>query len=68
MSRSAVNFLPGFGGQPVAGLYAAGRCTAGLCREGRNYASGLSIGEGSFFGRLAGRSVAAAEPWGEAGS
>lgn len=49
-------------GRPVPGLYAAGRCTAGLCREGRNYASGLSIGEGSFFGRLAGRSVAALEP------
>ncbi len=47
----------------IPGLYAAGRCTAGLCREGRNYASGLSIGDGSFFGRLAGRAVAAAEPW-----
>jgi 3-oxo-5alpha-steroid 4-dehydrogenase len=45
-------------GRPIAGLYAAGRCTAGLCREGRNYASGLSIGDGSFFGRLAGRSAA----------
>jgi len=49
-------------GEPVPGLFAAGRCTAGLCREGRNYASGLSIGEGSFFGRLAGRSAAAMEP------
>lgn len=47
----------------IAGLYAAGRCTAGLCREGRNYASGLSIGDASFFGRLAGRKAAAAEPW-----
>jgi succinate dehydrogenase/fumarate reductase flavoprotein subunit len=47
---------------PVPGLFAAGRCTAGLCREGRNYASGLSIGEGSFFGRLAGRAAAAMEP------
>jgi 3-oxo-5alpha-steroid 4-dehydrogenase len=50
-------------GNAIAGLYAAGRCTAGLCREGRNYASGLSIGDASFFGRLAGRAVAAAEPW-----
>ena len=50
--------------RPVPGLFAAGRCTAGLCREGRNYASGLSIGEGSFFGRLAGRSAAAMEPAG----
>jgi 3-oxo-5alpha-steroid 4-dehydrogenase len=46
-------------GDVVAGLFAAGRCTAGLCREGRTYASGLSIGEGSYFGRLAGRSAAA---------
>jgi 3-oxo-5alpha-steroid 4-dehydrogenase len=49
-------------GAPIPGLYAAGRCTAGLCREGRSYASGLSIGDASFFGRLAGRSAAAAEP------
>jgi len=48
-------------GAPVPGLYAAGRCTAGLCREGRSYASGLSIGDGSFFGRLAGRSAAVAD-------
>ncbi|HKK52198.1 MAG TPA: FAD-dependent oxidoreductase [Myxococcota bacterium] len=46
----------------IEGLYAAGRCTSGLCREGRSYASGLSIGDGSFFGRLAGRSAAAHEP------
>ena len=46
----------------IPGLYAAGRCTAGLCREGRSYASGLSIGDGSFFGRLAGRAAAAHDP------
>jgi len=50
-------------GEVVAGLYAAGRCTAGLIREGRNYASGLSIGDASFFGRLAGRRAAQAPPW-----
>ena len=50
-------------GDPLPGLYAAGRCTAGLCREGRRYASGLSIGDASFFGRLAGRQAASAEPW-----
>jgi 3-oxo-5alpha-steroid 4-dehydrogenase len=49
-------------GAEIPGLYAAGRCTAGLCREGKSYASGLSIGEGSFFGRLAGRAAAANEP------
>jgi 3-oxo-5alpha-steroid 4-dehydrogenase len=47
-------------GAPIPGLFAAGRCTAGLCREGRSYASGLSIGDASFFGRLAGRQAAAA--------
>jgi 3-oxo-5alpha-steroid 4-dehydrogenase len=49
--------------EPVPGLYAAGRCTAGLIREGRNYASGLSIGDASFFGRLAGLRAAQATPW-----
>jgi succinate dehydrogenase/fumarate reductase flavoprotein subunit len=53
-------------GEPIAGLYAAGRCTAGLPREGRTYASGLSIGDASFFGRLAGRSAAAAPRFTEA--
>jgi 3-oxo-5alpha-steroid 4-dehydrogenase len=46
-------------GAAVPGLYAAGRCSAGLCLEGRSYASGLSIGDASFFGRLAGRQAAA---------
>jgi len=50
-------------GQAVSGLFAAGRCTAGLCREGRSYASGLSIGDASFFGRLAGRQAARAASW-----
>jgi succinate dehydrogenase/fumarate reductase flavoprotein subunit len=50
-------------GEVVPGLYAAGRCTAGLIREGRNYASGLSIGDASFFGRLAGLRAAHAAPW-----
>jgi succinate dehydrogenase/fumarate reductase flavoprotein subunit len=50
-------------GSVIAGLYAAGRCSAGLCRRGATYASGLSIGDASFFGRLAGRRAAVAEPW-----
>ena len=50
-------------GDAIPGLFAAGRCTAGLCREGRSYASGLSIGDASFFGRLAGRAAAAEAPW-----
>lgn len=45
-------------GRIVPGLYAAGRASAGLTRSGRFYASGMSIGGGSFFGRLAGRNAA----------
>ena len=52
----------GDGGEAISGLFAAGRCTAGLCREGKTYASGLSIGDASFFGRSAGRNAAVAPP------
>ena len=45
-------------GAVVPGLYAAGRASAGLTRSGTHYASGMSIGGGSFFGRLAGQSAA----------
>ncbi len=48
-------------GEPIPGLYVAGRTCAGLCREGRTYASGLSIGDATYFGRLAGRRLAAAD-------
>ncbi len=44
------------GGEPIPGLYAAGRCTAGLAAWG--YASGVSLGDGSFYGRRAGLSAA----------
>ncbi|WP_101947712.1 FAD-dependent oxidoreductase [Mycobacterium sp. 3519A] len=43
-------------GAPIPGLYAAGRCTAGVAAWG--YASGISLGDGSFYGRRAGRSAA----------
>lgn len=43
-------------GAPIPGLYAAGRCTSGVCAGG--YASGTSLGDGSFFGRRAGVSAA----------
>jgi succinate dehydrogenase/fumarate reductase flavoprotein subunit len=49
-------------GEVVPGLYAAGRASAGLTRSGRYYASGMSIGGSSFFGRLAGRTAAKAAP------
>ena len=42
-------------GVPIPGLYAAGRCTAGLAAWG--YASGISLGDSSFFGRRAGASA-----------
>jgi 3-oxo-5alpha-steroid 4-dehydrogenase len=42
----------------ILGLYAAGRVTAGLPRTAKGYASGMSVGDATFFGRLAGRSVA----------
>jgi 3-oxo-5alpha-steroid 4-dehydrogenase len=49
-------------GDIVAGLYAAGRNTCGLPRDTDGYASGLSVGDATFFGRLAGRRVAEAGP------
>ncbi|MEU1956044.1 FAD-dependent oxidoreductase [Nocardia rhamnosiphila] len=47
-------------GAPVDGLYAAGACAAHLSAHGGEYASGLSLGPGSFFGRRAGRHAAQA--------
>jgi len=49
-------------GEAVPGLYAAGRNTAGLPRSGSGYSSGMSIGDATFFGRLAARSAAASSP------
>jgi 3-oxo-5alpha-steroid 4-dehydrogenase len=43
-------------GRPVPGLFAAGRASAGL--HGAGYISGTSLGDGTFFGRRAGRAVA----------
>ena len=45
-------------GDAIPGLYAAGRTTSGVCAFG--YCSGLSIGDSTYFGRLAGRSAARA--------
>jgi 3-oxo-5alpha-steroid 4-dehydrogenase len=44
-------------GRPIPGLFAAGRATSGLSVGG--YSSGLSLGDGSFFGRRAGACAAA---------
>jgi 3-oxo-5alpha-steroid 4-dehydrogenase len=43
-------------GDTIPGLFAAGRTTAGVCSFG--YASGLSIGDSTLFGRFAGRRAA----------
>jgi len=43
-------------GTAVPGLFAAGRTTAGIAGEG--YVSGISLGDGTYFGRRAGRSAA----------
>jgi len=43
-------------GAAIPGLFAAGRSTSGLSVGG--YSSGLSLGDGTFFGRRAGRSAA----------
>jgi 3-oxo-5alpha-steroid 4-dehydrogenase len=44
-------------GDAIPGLFAAGRTTSGVCAFG--YASGLSIGDSTMFGRFAGASAAA---------
>lgn len=43
-------------GVPIQGLFAAGRSSSGLAVDG--YSSGLSLGDGTFFGRRAGRNAA----------
>ncbi|MGH3440115.1 MAG: FAD-dependent oxidoreductase [Sciscionella sp.] len=44
-------------GRPIPGLLAAGRASSGIHGEG--YVSGTSLGDGTFFGRRAGRAAAA---------
>ncbi|MFN8036323.1 MAG: FAD-dependent oxidoreductase [Acidimicrobiia bacterium] len=49
----------GVDGRDVPGLFAAGRTTSGVPAWG--YVSGISLGDGTFFGRLAGRKAAQTE-------
>ena len=42
----------------IPGLYAAGACAANLAQDAKGYASGLQLGDGSYFGRRAGRHAA----------
>jgi succinate dehydrogenase/fumarate reductase flavoprotein subunit len=44
--------------EAIDGLYAAGRTVAGIPRTSKGYASGMSVADVTFFGRLAGRQVA----------
>ncbi|RLQ23555.1 FAD-binding protein [Seongchinamella sediminis] len=46
--------------QVIPGLYAAGRTACGVVRRAEGYSSGMSVGDATFSGRLAGRQAAAA--------
>ena len=46
-------------GAVIPGLYAAGACAANIAQDSKSYASGTQLGEGSYFGRRAGRHAAA---------
>jgi hypothetical protein len=45
-------------GSVIGGLYAAGACASNIAQDGKGYGSGTQLGEGSFFGRRAGRHAA----------
>ena len=45
----------------IRGLYAAGRTACGVVRRAEGYSSGMSVGDATFSGRLAGRQAAAAQ-------
>jgi 3-oxo-5alpha-steroid 4-dehydrogenase len=45
-------------GNIISGLYAAGRTTAGMPRTAAGYASGMSVGDVTYFGRYAGKTAA----------
>lgn len=46
-------------GTVIDGLYAVGACASNIAQDGKGYASGTQLGEGSFFGRRAGAHAAA---------
>lgn len=45
--------------QVISGLYAAGRTACGVVRRAAGYSSGMSVGDATFSGRLAGKAAAA---------
>lgn len=48
-------------GDVIPGLFAAGRTACGLPRSAEGYGSGMSVGDATFFGRLAGKQAAGSE-------
>ena len=44
--------------EPIPGLFAAGRTACGIVRRAEGYASGMSVGDATFSGRLAGQQAA----------
>lgn len=44
--------------QEISGLYAAGRTACGVVRTAAGYSSGMSVGDATFSGRMAGKQVA----------
>ncbi len=44
----------------IPGLYAAGRTACGVVRRGDGYSSGMSVGDATFSGRMAGKQAASA--------
>jgi 3-oxo-5alpha-steroid 4-dehydrogenase len=55
---SANGEVLGTNGMAIPGLYAAGACASMLAHDARDYASGISLSAGSFFGRAAGQHAA----------
>ena len=51
--------------EAIPGLYAAGRTACGIPRNAAGYASGLSVGDATFFGRVAGSNCAQRSPGSE---
>ena len=49
-------------GSVIEGLYAAGACAVNIAQDGKGYASGTQLAEGSYFGRRAGRHAARKVP------
>jgi succinate dehydrogenase/fumarate reductase flavoprotein subunit len=47
-------------GEVIEGLYAAGRTACGVVRRAEGYSSGMSVGDATFSGRMAGKAAAAA--------